>query len=349
MNAESKVHHEDEALYKSLVDSLPNPIMIHVKGKVVYANEVILEFTGLSKDEIIGKDLEELLIDPVDVQNSNTLYNQFTNPSLTEEEIEIRTESRRVVLKTFLLRNTRIKYKGKDAVMSILFDITERKNLEKYVLGKVIETEEKERKRFAADLHDDLGPTLSSIKIHLGLLENPKDPEKYAQDLKICKELLTESISKMRIIANNLMPRLIENYGIESALNSFIKIIQREGVFTVDFATNLEGRRFSKQIELNFYRVICELINNTIKHSGATRAVIKVTYADRILKICYTDNGKGYDVKTLDLKTTGMGIGNIRQRVNLVGGIIEFVRKHGKTEVRISKAIDQSDLAGAPT
>ena len=123
--------------------------------------------------------------------------------------------------------------------MSILIDITERKHLEKYIISKVIETEEKDRKQFAADLHDDLGPTLSSIKLHLGLLEHQKDQARFIEILKICNDQLTEAIAKMRIISNNLMPRLIDNYGLEASLNSFINTMQTEGVFSIEFTSNL--------------------------------------------------------------------------------------------------------------
>jgi signal transduction histidine kinase len=228
--------------------------------------------------------------------------------------------------------------------MTSLFDITERKNLERYVLGKVIEAEEKERKRFAADLHDDLGPTLSSIKLHLSLLESPKDPETFLSDLKMCKELLNDSIGKMRIIANNLMPRLIDNYGLEAALNSFIKIMQKEGQYTIEFMSNLEGKRFAKHIELHIYRIICELINNTVKHSGATKSIINLDFNRKMLMLYYTDNGKGYKVEEIHDRSKGMGIDNILQRVSLINGTIKFQNKRGKTEVRIEKEIEPSEL-----
>jgi PAS domain S-box-containing protein len=333
---------ESAALFKTLVQHLPNPILIHMDGKVVFANDFIIRILGYSKDEIIGNDLATLLIDPVDHETTHSLYDLFINPRIVEEEVEIRTESQKVILKTFLLRNSKITYKGRNAVMSTLFDITERKNLERYVLGKVIEAEEKERKRFAADLHDDLGPTLSSIKLHLGLLENPKNPETFLSDITICKELLNESISKMRIIANNLMPRLIENYGLEAALNSFIKMIQKEG-YTIDFRSNLDGKRFSKHVELHLYRIICELINNTVKHSGATKSTVNLDFNRRILTLYYTDNGKGYKVEEIQGHPKGLGIDNILQRVNLINGTIKFSRKRGKTEVRIGKKIESAD------
>jgi PAS domain S-box-containing protein len=330
---------ESEALYKTLVNSLPNPILIHVNGKVVFANDIIIEVTGHTKEEFIGKKLAEILVDPDDPKSKDTFGNLLNNIFPEEEEIEIRSENRKVVLKNFLLRNSKIKYQGRDAIMSILIDITERKHLEKYILSKVIETEEKDRKQFAADLHDDLGPTLSSIKLHLGLLENAKDPVKFAGTLKICNDQLSEAIAKMRIISNNLMPRLIENYGLEASLNSFINTMQTEGVFSIEFDTNLKGSRFQKQIELHFYRIICELVNNTVKHAGASKAEINLHYSGNILSLTYSDNGKGYNVDELDKKKLGMGIGNILQRVNLIDGKIEFLKKNGKTEVRITKLI----------
>lgn len=328
---------ESEELYKTLVSNLIYPIIIHQKGKVIFANDMVLEFAGCTLEEIAGKDLAEIFKDPLDTENIENLYKLFTDPEVTEEEIEIRTESRKVVLNTFLLRNNRIRYRGMEAVMSILFDITNRKQLEKYIIDKVIETEEKDRKQFAADLHDDLGPTLSAIKIHLGLIGEAYDKKRLDDTLAICTSLLNEAISKMRIIANNLMPRLIEDYGLEAALNSFIKSVQREGVFSVSIASNLGEARFSRTIELHLYRIITELINNTIKHAGATAATLKLVYADKILKITYSDNGKGYDVDETVSRPSGMGIGNIINRVNVIDGKISFVKKGGKTEVRIVK------------
>jgi len=335
--------YESEALFKTLVKHLPNPILIHMDGKVVFANDFIIQILGYPGNEIIGKDLATLLIDPVDQENTHFLYDLFINPQVIEEEIEIRSVSQKVILKTFLLSNSKIKYKGRNAIMTTLFDITERKNLERYVLGKVIEAEEKERKRFAADLHDDLGPTLSSIKLHLSLLENPKDPETFSSDLKMCKELLNDSIGKMRIIANNLMPRLIDNYGLEAALNSFIKMMQKEG-YTIEFNSNLNGKRFAKQVELHLYRIICELINNTVKHSGATKSKVNLDFNGKMLMLYYTDNGKGYKVEEIHDRSKGMGIDNILQRVSLINGTIKFQQKRGKTEVRIGKEIEPSEL-----
>ncbi|MFZ4520554.1 MAG: PAS domain S-box protein [Bacteroidales bacterium] len=328
-----------ESGFLTLVNQLPNPILIHVNGSVVFANDLLLGITGLSKEEIIGQNAAELLTDPADTKNTAIFRNLTGEAFVEEEEFEIRTENRKVVIRNFLIRNSRIKFKGKDAVMTILIDITERKHLEKYVLSRVIETEEKDRKNFAADLHDDLGPILSSIKLHLGLLEHAKTPEKFRETLGICNQQLAEAIAKMRLVANNLMPRLIDNFGLEAAVNAFINTMQHEDVFTIKLMSNLKNRRFQKQTELHVYRMICELINNTIKHAGATSAEITLKYIKSGLSITYTDNGKGYDIAEIHNKPGGMGVGNIIQRANLIDAEIQFVKRKGKTVVRIRKEL----------
>ena len=318
---------ESEDLYKTLVNNLVYPIIIHVGGKVVFANDIVLEFAGLTMDEIAGHDLAEIFKDPVDSENIENLYRLFVDPNVTEEEIEIRTTSGKLMIHTFLLRNSRIKYGGQDAVLSMLFDITNRKQVGRFILGKVIETEEKDRKRFAADLHDDLGPTLSAIKLHLGILNQDTGREQLTETLGICTTLLNEAILKMRIISNNLMPRLIEDYGLEPALNAFIKTVTREGVFSVKFSSNLGNKRFQRLLELHLYRIICELINNTIKHACATVATLKLNWNDNKLKVFYSDNGKGYKTGLPGDRPSGMGIGNILDRVDIIEGQIRFSGK----------------------
>jgi PAS domain S-box-containing protein len=328
---------ESESLYKTLVNQLPNPIVIHVNGKVVFANDLIIEVTGLSNEEVIGRNIADLMTDPNGPSSKLDFGSLMWDSFLEEEEFEIRTEDRKLVIKSFLMRNSRIKYKGKDAVMTILIDITERRHLEKYILGRVIETEEKNRKQFAADLHDDLGPTLSSIKLHLGLLDQSRDPEKFAKTLQICNDQLSEAIARMRIIANNLMPRLIEKFGLEAALNSFIQNMQQEGIFTIEFNSNLNGMRLSKFTELHLYRIICELINNTVKHAGANMATVTMNFDKGLLTVEYTDNGRGYDIQEINQKGGGMGVGNIIQRANLIDARIQFSREGKNTVVKIWK------------
>jgi PAS domain S-box-containing protein len=326
-----------ESLSDTLINSLPNPILIHISGKVVFANARVAEITGLDMDEITGRDLADLLTDPNDPVNRQAFLKITAEQPGEEVEIVIRTKNRKVVIKHLLLRNRKIRYKGKNAILTIIIDITDRINLEKYIVSKVMETEEKERQRFAADLHDDLGPILSSIKLHLGIYNDSEKKTDYGETLRVCNTLLAEAIAKMRVIANNLMPRLLDKYGLESALNAFISTVEQPGTFTVSLDSNLRGARFPRGQELHLYRILCELLNNTLKHAGASVAEIRLSLEKGTLNVVYTDNGKGYHVDRNSLKPGGMGLNNIIRRVNLIDGEIRFVRKKNRTEVRIKK------------
>jgi PAS domain S-box-containing protein len=322
----------------TLCNILPNPILIHSKGKVIYANDIITAVAGRMRDEVVGKFLAEILSGLNDLSGRSSFRNLLEKNFPDEEEIEICEHEQGTSVKNYLLRNSPIVYQGQNSILTILIDITERKQMEKFILNRVIETEEMDRKRFAADLHDDLGPILSSIKLHIEMLEYSKDPGKISNNLKLCNDQLTEAISKMKIISNNLMPRLIESYGLEASLKSFFKTMQVEdGEFTIDFISNLKDSRFKRQTELHLYRIICELTNNTIKHSGATVANVSLNYSGNKLTLHYSDNGKGYRMDHTGRENAGMGIGNILQRVNMIDGKIEFLHKGRKTAVRITK------------
>lgn len=324
----------DTGFLQAVFDAMPNPILIHRAGKVIFANAQAAGITGLAQELLPGRDVQELLTDPADPENAVfRLGPDGEYPA--EEEFAVRTANRKVVIRNFLVRNNPIRYKGKDAVLTVLIDITARKHLEKYIISRVIETEEKNRRQFAADLHDDLGPILSSIKLHLGLLQTAKSREKADDMLFIINHQLAEVIAKMRLVANNLSPRLIENFGLEAAVRSFISMMQNEESFRIELDCNLDGRRFNRPVEIHYYRILCELINNTVKHSGASVATVGLHCNSNSLTLSYTDNGKGYDADEIRQKPGGMGIGNILQRASLIDARITFGRENGQTTVSL--------------
>lgn len=331
----------DPVILADVLNSVPNPILIHENGKVLFANEPVLEMTGFSAKEIAGKTVTELLTDPADPETSEPVMRLARGTFAEEEEFEIRAGSRRVVIRHFLMRNRRLRFYGDDAVLTILVDITERRHLENFMISRILETEEKDRKRFAADLHDDLGPILSSIRLHLGLLENAKDPARFAETLAICNSQLGAAITKIRAVANNLMPRILENFGLEAAIGAFIGTMRQEGTFEVTFISGLKEMRFPKEDELHLYRIVCELINNTVKHAGATAALLSMKCENGSLEMTYSDNGKGYDAGEAGKKPVGMGLANIIRRAGLIGARIEFTRRAGKTEVHLQKFIPE--------
>lgn len=210
-----------------------------------------------------------------------------------------------------------------------------RRLTEKMFLNTIIQTEEKERKRFAKDLHDGLGPLLSTVKMSVSSLAQMKHDEASAEIVKNTELVINEAIKSLREISDNLSPHILTNFGLYRALNNFTNKINAARTIKINLESNLRDERFDSNMEVVLYRVICELINNTIKHAKAKKIDLNLTKESDYLYITYKDDGKGFDVsKVIDQPSgTGMGFSNIYSRINSLKGEIsvESEQKKGTT------------------
>lgn len=204
-----------------------------------------------------------------------------------------------------------------------------RREAEKRVLAAVIRTEEQERQRFAKELHDGLGPLLSVIKMLVSGLDGNKSPEMNDKIKLNLRQAVDEAIAGVRDISANISPHILNNFGLRDAVEAFIKRLRQTEEFTVYFTTNLTNQRFGYNVEVILYRVICELINNTLRHAVASKVTIDIQLEEGVLYLEYTDNGIGFDAQTIT-KHDGMGLNNMRYRLQSGNGDIEIVSEHGK-------------------
>jgi signal transduction histidine kinase len=194
---------------------------------------------------------------------------------------------------------------------------------EKQVLNAVIQTEEKERRRFAKDLHDGLGPLLSAVKMAVSSLSQQEIDQKKKDIIDNTDIVITEAIKSLKEISNNLSPHVLENFGLASAINTFSGKISSTGAIHITFQTNMSGERLDYNTEVVLYRVMCELINNTIKHAKAKNIEIELTRHNKVLTIVYSDDGIGFDVnEVLRGHSEGMGYANIMTRIKSIKGMI---------------------------
>lgn len=199
-----------------------------------------------------------------------------------------------------------------------------RRLTEKMFLNTIIQTEEKERKRFAKDLHDGLGPLLSTVKMSVSSLAQMEHDEASREIVENTELVINEAIKSLKEISDNLSPHILNNFGLLRALNNFSNKINIARTIKINLKSNLKDERFDPNVEVVLYRVICELINNTIKHAKAKKIDLSLTKEDDYLTIVYKDDGKGFDVsKVIDQPTgTGMGFSNIYSRINSLKGEI---------------------------
>ena len=194
-------------------------------------------------------------------------------------------------------------------------------------LQGMIEGQETERRRVATDLHDSLGGLLAAAKIRLENLSGkfPKldDHEEFAK----IKNLLDDTIAETRQIARNLQPGTLHQFGLMKALRDLTVRVRGDGVPTIDFQHFGTFTDIDHTIALNCYRIVQELLQNSLKHAQATEILVQLTRTDSELALLVEDNGLGYNPETM---IKGMGTDNVSQRVQFIKGEISIQTAQGQ-------------------
>jgi len=285
-----------------------------------------LSLLAYSSSEKVG----ENLLDIVDSSYHNQLLKRkdiLKNKDLKALEIDLKKSDGETVSVEINFKHT--SYNNKETILLIVHDISKRKLLDKKITQSIVKTEEKEKERFAKDLHDGLGPILSTCKIYIHTLskKNSNDPE-LLQYINRASELLDESLSSIKEISNNLSPHLLRDYGLSNAINSFIDNLRL--LHKVEFIVNINlDKRLNEIIEFTIYRILTELINNTFKYAEASEIQILIYCKVDVLYVNYKDNGKGFKLEQSLISTNKYGLLNIQNRIKKLDGKFEYKTSPG--------------------
>lgn len=222
-------------------------------------------------------------------------------------------------------------------------NMEELKQVEREMLSLSIETEEKERKRIAEDLHDSLGPLLSTIKLFINALKDTAiTQEKKEYLINNSDEILVEAITIAKNISYNLLPNLISDFGLFMAIRSFCDRISEVSSICISYTSENYPSNLNRNLETMLFRIVKELINNTIKHAEASHIDINLFFDEEFLHIDYADNGKGFDFN-YTRSNKCLGLVNIINRINYVKGNIEFITSPGNG-IKVFILIDKKKL-----
>jgi len=194
----------------------------------------------------------------------------------------------------------------------------------------IIEAEEKERKRIAADLHDGVGQLFSAVRLNLSSLMD-RVVINNADELALAEKtiaMVDESCKEVRTIAHQMMPNILLKTGLASAINDFISKIDSH-----QLKVNLEAfgldERLDNNIEIVLYRVVQECVNNVIKHSKANRLDINLLRENGYVTVSIEDNGRGFNIADKP-QSDGIGLKNIITRVEYLKGTVDISSAPGK-------------------
>jgi signal transduction histidine kinase len=190
-----------------------------------------------------------------------------------------------------------------------------------------ITTLEKERVRMARDLHDELAPVLAGVKMRINSFELP-DPQD-REELVTTSAHIDVLMKRIREITYDLMPATLERKGFVAAAQEFVEFINRGGALKIEFSAAKEFR-LSEQVSVNLYRVLQEVIQNTLKHAKAHRLGVSLYSEKKDLILATADDGVGFDPETVVSSSGGIGLRSLRSRVEILGGTFYCESKKGR-------------------
>jgi len=318
-----------EKKFRFLFDYSSDEIfMANLDGRFIEVNKRACESLGYTRDELVGMRLRDIKTPRYRDKVAQDIKKLLELGKLTyESEHLTKTGS----LLPIEMNSRIVTYNRQKVIMSVSRNIAERKAMEQKMLSAIIETEEKERKRFAADLHDELGPILSALKLYTDLLKKDQFNHTSREEvLKNIDELSDIAISTSKAISARITPNVLHDFGLAPAVQEFCKYINETGVVKINVKTDNYRVDTRSLIETVLYQSIKELINNTVKHASAEIITIDLRNTENQIILYYRDDGIGFDVKKqLDL-SIGLGLNNIVNKLHTIKGSCDFHSNTGE-------------------
>jgi PAS domain S-box-containing protein len=333
---------EDSVLITDADVNFPGP-------RIVFVNPGFSKMTGYSREEVLGKTPRILQGPKTDRKVLDELRRCLENGEpFFGETINYKKDGSEYFLEWHIspVRDAsgRITH-----FVSVQRNITERKRAEelnvrfqqqKARTAAIVETQEEERRRIAKELHDALGQMLVAAKLNVDILEDKltgadKDAHRRVENVK---SMLNQIMLEVRRISYDLMPSILEDFGLPPALNHLCEQLSQTQKLKIRFVSAGMTERLARPVEIGLYRIAQEALNNSIKHSQAREATIQLIKDKKIVTLTIEDDGRGFDPAQNRPVTEkgGMGLMNMRERAESICASISFnSRPNEGTEIII--------------
>lgn len=313
---------ESEKKFRDIFNFIKDSIIVaNSRHRIFMANSSTCKLFGYKQDELSELSIKKLFKNERKLQGS--LKPIFEGKMSATYDIPMRTKNGSVFFAD--VSATPLTLNGKHFILCSIRDISERKLIQQKILRTIIETEENERKRVAQELHDGIGPILSTIKLFTETYINSSDESYKSVVSKQLLHSINEALDQISVISSSLSPQILVDFGLRIALGRFIEKLKTISSMQFSFQCLIENRLRS-EIEITIYRIVIELINNSLKHSSAKTVRLSVNESGNEVVIVYTDDGVGFDFDKAIKMISGMGLFNIQQRVKSFNGEIDFAR-----------------------
>ncbi|HEY3275797.1 MAG TPA: PAS domain S-box protein [Syntrophorhabdaceae bacterium] len=225
----------------------------------------------------------------------------------------------------------------------IVEDITEKKKMGEKLQNtmahlralshRLLEVQEKERRHIARELHDEIGQTLTALKISLKRAERAKRPGPARASISEDAKMVEGLIKQVRSLSIELRPSILDDFGLTAALEWYVNWISDKAEVKTEFRTKFKEERLAPLIELTCFRIAQEALTNAVRHAGAHKIVVDLKAVDEELHLTVKDDGHGFDVEKTHkraLKGKTFGLLGMEERASLAGGSLKFISEAGK-------------------
>jgi PAS domain S-box-containing protein len=245
--------------------------------------------------------------------------------------------------KTYLLDTNRVPLRDQDGnMMGVLVtveDVTEKRAIEEQLRAQeiqqekirtmsIIQGQEDERKRVSMELHDGVGQVLTALQMQTNYLAAQYKQEHH-ENLGQIAQLVDKAKQEIRRISYNLMPSILDDFGLQDAIESMASVSAKNTPVHVETDIELSNSRFGRPVEVGVFRIVQEALNNALKYSQADTVYIRLRAEKGLLTLRVQDNGLGFD-STKPTFQKGNGLTNLKQRAHLLNGTLEIHAGEGE-------------------
>jgi PAS domain S-box-containing protein len=342
-NAQQKLVETSERLTMTLKASSTGTWNMQVGENQIYLDEFSYQILQIQPWEFDGKikSFIGLILPEEQASVRQSFINAADHGNRIDLEFKIRTKTG--ALKVLYVQGQQIKsFKARNYFAGILMDITERKKLERdaeiartererLILSATVIAQEKERSRISIALHDSICQILYGIRLNIQTIQRSNPGNVPFGNVN---KLLDQAIQETREISYELTPSVLRDFGFTAGIEEMAHRLSVDG-FKIKTSIQTEINFFDEDKQLYLFRIIQELINNCIKHAQASVAEIKLFSENDMVKLVFSDNGKGFDYDINKESIKGSGLRSIKNRIFLLNGDMEVDSSEKGTTIMI--------------
>jgi len=326
INDKQKIHESEQRFISIFNNSKDAILLLSIELEIVEVNDEFYNLFG-SKD-FPRKNVIQSFFPPkyqtLIIEQVNYLRSGISIPTLECEIYNVKKEKVPVEISTSV-----VTLNNKPHLLTMARDISIHKEMRRLLAKASSHIENRERRKLASDLHDNVGPLLSSMNMYLSVLARKEELQPHKEILDDIKRIIKDTITSVREISNNLSPQILLNFGLTAALEYFFETKQK--LITIDICNSIGALRFDELKESMIYNIVIEAFNNTLKHSGADKIKLDIYLNNNNLNLAYSDNGSGFILSDqLKASDKSMGLLSIINRIKVIDGNYSIETAPGK-------------------